>query len=157
MRGHERTLETCKNRKSRSRQCWIQIISAGYIFPGSPWAPGWEHQRVSGANPQLADPLRYQSRWRTSSLKTDKSHNKRTKRKLREWQTWRDHQTLFQCKLVSTSPLSLNTYSISCSRLKKLWGVDQVDGGTMVTFRPCSSSLHVTFLGLSGWTGQKKK
>lgn len=61
-------MDRYRQRKSRSRQYWIGVISVGYIFPGSPVAPGGGHQRVSGANPQLADCLRYHSRQGASGL-----------------------------------------------------------------------------------------
>ena len=85
---------------TEQEQTWcIQITSVGYIFPGSPLAPGREHQRVSGSDPQHADTLRYQSRCGKSVLKVrqvtqwGKKTNKQKKGMDRMEHTWSDHQT----------------------------------------------------------------
>lgn len=72
-------------------------------------------------------------------------------------ETVRPSEFEFWWKITFTWPSSLNTYSVSCSKLKKLWGVDQLDGGSMVTFRFSSTTWHLTIRGLSGRTGQKEK
>lgn len=122
--------------------------SVGYVFPGGPLAPGWEDQRVSGANPQLTDALRQQDDGGAFSLQWDRSHSEQ-KKQIKSRRECLD--------FLFTLPSSFNTYSIWCSRLKKLWGVDQLDGGATVTLRSSSPSWHVTIWGLSGLTGRKKE
>ena len=82
-------------------------------------------------------------------------------RKVTQWENkmqWREQQTWHgeMIRLVFTRPLSFNTYSIWCSRVKKLWGVDQLNGASMLTFRSSVPSWHLTIWGLSGRTGQKR-
>lgn len=68
LRKRQEAIAKKKRRRTRSRQWCDQDILVGYIFPGSPLAPGGHHQGVSWADPQLADLLRYQGKLRMVML-----------------------------------------------------------------------------------------
>lgn len=64
---------------------------------------------------------------------------------------------LFQYENAPTSSPFSNTYSVWFSRLKKLWGADQVGGGSMITSSFWSNFWHLRIWGLSGWTVEENQ
>lgn len=137
--------------KAGAQQAAMASKKIRFIFPVTPIAPARQQQGVSGANPQPADCQWYQSRRSTFSLWSHKLEKSLFKKKVVL------SFIFYTYILSSTLPSSFNTYSIWCSRVKKLWGDDQVGGGSMITFIFWSIFSHLTIRGLSGLTVEENQ